>query len=118
MSTLHSSADGRELLDLIDRLRSIDNIEKDIPLPQIVVCGQSHTGTHALRSIIMANRWQDSNRVVRARAYTQSLAYDFLLRTACAHSFQRKLFLGVREISARKHGFEAASIHPTTAYEG
>lgn len=55
MSTLHVSPDGREMLDLVDKLRNIDKIEKTIPLPQIVVVGQQSCGKssvlHAISGI-------------------------------------------------------------------
>lgn len=55
MSTLHISADGRGMLDLVDKLRNIDKIEKTIPLPQIVVVGQQSSGKssvlHAISGI-------------------------------------------------------------------
>lgn len=55
MSSLHISADGRGMLDLVDKLRSIEKIEKTIPLPQIVVVGQQSSGKssvlHAISGI-------------------------------------------------------------------
>lgn len=55
MSTLYTSPDGREMLDLVDKLRSIDRIEKTVPLPQIVVVGQQSCGKssvlHAISGI-------------------------------------------------------------------
>lgn len=55
MSTLHDSEDGRGMLDLVDKLRKIDKIEKTIPLPQIVVVGQQSSGKssvlHAISGI-------------------------------------------------------------------
>ncbi|KAK5937385.1 hypothetical protein PMZ80_010392 [Knufia obscura] len=55
MSTLHISPDGREMLDLVDKLRNIDGIENTVPLPQIVVVGQQSCGKssvlHAISGI-------------------------------------------------------------------
>jgi len=55
MNTQLVSSDERELLDLIDKLRNTDKIEKTIPLPQIVVVGQQSCGKssvlHAISGI-------------------------------------------------------------------
>ena len=52
MTSLHVSKDGRQLLDLVDNLRNIPDIEKDIPLPQIVVVGQQSSGKSSVLNAI------------------------------------------------------------------
>lgn len=54
MSTLYDTEDGRDILDLVDKLRNIDKIEKTIPLPQIVVVGQQSSGKSSVLNAISA----------------------------------------------------------------
>ncbi|KAJ9652958.1 hypothetical protein H2198_007826 [Neophaeococcomyces mojaviensis] len=51
-SGLHSNSDGREMLDLIDRLRNIKLIRSTITLPQIVVVGQQSSGKSSVLNAI------------------------------------------------------------------
>lgn len=51
-SNFFANSDGREMLDLMDSLRSLDKINATIPLPQIIVFGQQSCGKSSVLNAI------------------------------------------------------------------